>query len=92
MSTETGKSLSVFRSLKSIDELIAGKDRKFFIKKIFSNKETDYTEFIRKLNSLNNWGETFKTIEEEFGRRNINPSDHQVYRFTDMLFKRFFPD
>lgn len=76
--------------LPSIEALIQPKQRKAFIKKLFASKESDYEDFIHRLENLKSWKETYQAVEQEFSYRKVNPGKDEAVLFTDILFKRFF--
>ena len=78
-------------SLVSVRELLNEKDKKTFIRKLFQNDPAQFENFIVRLDSLNDWSESFCLIETEFARRVIDQNSSEARRFTDMIFKRFFP-
>ncbi len=76
--------------LPPIESLIDPKQRKTFIKKLFASKESDYENFIRRLESIKDWKETFQAVELEFSNRKVNPGKDEAVLFTNILFNRFF--
>jgi len=80
------------KPLPSIGSLFSEKDVSSFVKKLFQNNSDQFNDFVKKLESTSDWSITFKTIEEEFQRRKINPRQNEAMIFTDKLFKRYYPD
>jgi len=78
--------------LVSIDSLISRKDKKKFVKKLFDNNGIRYEEFIQKLNLLRDWSSSYRKMEEEFTNRKLTMQESEVLAFTDMVFRRFYPD
>lgn len=76
--------------LPSIDSLIDQKQRKTFIKKLFDNRERDYAGLIQRLETVTNWQETYKIVEDELAIRKISPTKGEAVLFTNILYKRFF--
>ncbi len=80
------------KPLPSIGSLFSEKDVSNFVKKLFQNNSDQFNNFVKKLESTSDWSITFKTIEEEFQRRKINPRQNEAMIFADKLFKRYYPD
>ena len=80
------------KPLPPIGSLFSDRDISSFVKKLFQNNSDQFNEFIKKLESIPDWTNTFKTIEEEFQRRKINFRQNEAVIFTDKLFKRYYPD
>jgi hypothetical protein len=80
------------KPLPNIGSLFSEKDVSSFVKKLFQNNLDQYKDFIKKLELLSDWKVTFRTIEEEFQRRKINPRQNEAMIFADKLFKRYYPD
>ncbi len=78
--------------MPSVNSLISGKKQKIFIKKLFDDNTEHYRKFLQKLDSIGNWTDSFRMIEEEFNKQNINLRDHEAFLFTDFIFRRFYPD
>lgn len=76
--------------LPSIESLIDPKQRKNFIKKLFASKESDYENFVHRLESIKDWKETYQAVEQEFSSRKVNPGKDEAVLFTNILFNRFF--
>ena len=79
-------------TLAAIDSLISRKDHKKFVKDLFDNNGVLYDEFIQKLNSLKEWPSSYKKMEEEFANRKLTMRESEVLAFTDIVFRRFYPD
>jgi len=80
------------RPLPPIGSLFSEKDVSNFVKKLFQNNSAQFNDFVKKLESISDWSIAFKTIEEEFQTRKINPRQNEVKIFTDKVFKRYYPD
>jgi hypothetical protein len=78
--------------LVSIDSLISRKDKKKFVKKLFENNAVHYDDFVQKLNGLKNWSVSYQMMEAEFAKRKFTMQEPEVLAFTDMVFRRFYPD
>lgn len=76
--------------LPPIESLIDPKLRKTFVKKLFASKESDYENFLRRLENIKDWKETYQAVEHEFSRRKVDPGKGEAILFTNILFNRFF--
>ncbi len=80
------------KPLKPILSLFSEKEASAFVKKLFANDCHQFNDFIKTLDELTDWQNTFQKIEEEFQRRNINSFQGEAKKFSDKVFKRFYPD
>ncbi len=80
------------RKLVPIEKLMKNRDRKIILKKLFDNQNPEFEKLIEKLNKVQTWKETFRIVEEEFNTRGINQHQYESVLFTDILFRRFYPD
>jgi hypothetical protein len=78
------------KNLPSLRSMISPKQQKFFIKKLFSQKETEYVQFIDKLEVVTNWAEAYEMVEKEFTSRRINLKGDEAISFTNILFHRYY--
>ncbi|UCF62687.1 MAG: hypothetical protein JSW33_08835 [bacterium] len=76
----------------SIESLISRKEKKKFVKNLFENNAVRYDEFIQVLNTLKNWSSSFQKMEDEFVRQKRTMREREVIAFTDIVFRRFYPD
>jgi hypothetical protein len=78
------------KKLPSVRSMINSKQRIVFIKKLFSHKETEYENFINKLETLTNWSAAYEAIEKDFTDRKIDLNKKETVAFTDILFQRYY--
>jgi len=79
-------------ALLAIDSMIGRKEKKKFVKNLFENNPDHYHEFVQELNVLQDWSSSFQKMETEFTRLNRTMQEREVIAFTDIIFKRFYPD
>lgn len=77
--------------LPSLKKMIAEKDKNFIQKRIFDNDGNAYSEFIKQLESIDNWKEAKKVIDQELFMRSITPYSKEALRLGDLVFNRYFP-
>ncbi|MCU0643616.1 MAG: hypothetical protein MUC94_05090 [bacterium] len=80
------------KNLASLQSLIAPNQKKQIVKKIFRNDEKAYDDFIQQLEAINNWQDTWQTVEAELNKRDICTHQSDAVFFTDILFCRYFPE
>ena len=61
------------------------------IKKIFNGNETEFKQFLSRIEPLQQWKDALATIEEEFVKRKVKVDGKEATGLTDVLFKRYFP-
>ncbi len=77
--------------LEDITRLISPKQRKKFIKKIFSKKEKKFLEFLSLMNNTPNWKHASNLIDSYFFQQGINPYSKEALEFSDLVYNRYFP-
>jgi len=77
--------------LYSLLRLIDEKDKKFIQKRVFDNDHQAYHEFIRQLESIDNWKEAKRVIDNELFIRSVEPFSKEALRLGDLVFNRYFP-
>ncbi|RMD96289.1 MAG: hypothetical protein D6814_11660, partial [Calditrichaeota bacterium] len=74
----------------SLYTFIDFKSRKVFIKKIFSNDESAFENFVEKIDRANSWKEAKAIFDAELSRRSISPYSRYAIKLSDFLFSRYF--
>ncbi len=77
--------------LEDITRLISPRQRKKFIKKIFSKKEKKFLEFLSLMNNTPNWKHASNLIDSYFFQQGINPYSKEALEFSDLVYNRYFP-
>lgn len=77
--------------LEDLGRIISPKQRKRFVKKIFSKKEKKYLEFISLMNSTPTWKHASNLIDNYFFQQGINPYSREALEFSDIVYNRYFP-
>lgn len=80
------------RNLIPVRHLLNLKEKKEFVKKLFQNNPSEFENFIQSLENIKNWREAMKRVIKEFDNRQIDRHSHAAVLFTDMLYKRYYPD
>lgn len=78
--------------LQNLNLLLNEKDKEKFIRKIFRRDREKFFEIINKLNSTNTWKEASSIIESIFAEYEIDPYSNEAVEFTDLIYKRYFPE
>ncbi|RMF61936.1 MAG: hypothetical protein D6748_00585 [Calditrichaeota bacterium] len=77
--------------LEDLHNLIRPKQRKKFIKKIFSKNEQQYMEFIGILNQTPSWKNASILIDSYFYQNGVNPYSKEALEFSDLVYNRYYP-
>jgi len=85
------KQISSDTPLEDLHEMIKGRVRKKFIKKLFKKKEVEFDDFISRLNVLSTWKDASRIIDDEFYNRGVNPYSKEAITLSDIIYMRFFP-
>lgn len=74
----------------ALAKLIDDKNRKLFIKSIFTRDEEAYADFVQRLELIQTWKEAKACFDGELNRRKLNPYTKEAIRFSDVIFSRYF--
>lgn len=77
--------------LEPLEKLISESDHRRFLKKIFKKDEDVYNQAIAELNKMTSWKQSSVYIDEIFILNEIDPYIPEAVRFTEVVYKRFFP-
>ncbi len=77
--------------LESLHQIIARKQQKKFIKKVFKKDENSYQQFLDFLDETPTWKQASAAIDEMFYHKGINPYSSEALEFTDLIYNRYFP-
>ncbi len=78
--------------LQPLRSLFTQNRRQDLIKKLFHNQETEFDKLIDELESVQNWQQALKKVDQEFKKHQINLHDRNAVLFTNILYVRYFPD
>jgi hypothetical protein len=79
------------RNLVTLQSLLNPRSTKIISKKIFSNNESEFMQFIRHLESYQSWQESLKLIETELQKRKVKENDQSAILLTNIVYRRYFP-
>jgi len=79
------------KTLEDLNQLISGKNRKKFIKKLFGKNESKYEEFVSYIEKISTWRNASAAIEDYFHQAGIYHYDRDALEFTDLIYNRYFP-
>lgn len=85
-------SINVIDRLPPLRPLFTQDRRQDLIKKLFHNQEAEFDKLINELESVQNWQQALKNIDQEFKKLHINLHDRNAALFTNILYVRYFPD
>ena len=77
--------------LDDLNNVIALKLKKKFIKKIFKRDDRRYQKFVGFINDLSNWKQASVAIDEMFYQTGVNPYSKVAIEFSDLIYNRYFP-
>jgi hypothetical protein len=77
--------------LQSLAALIPPPQRQQFSKKLFGGDAAAFEKLLAGLETAPNWRIAHRLMEQYFYQRQINPYHHQATRFSDLVYKRYFP-
>jgi hypothetical protein len=77
--------------LQSLAALMQPQLRQQFVKKLFRSDAARFEKLLVQLESAPNWMAAHRLIEAHFYRHQINPYQNEATRFSDLVYKRYFP-
>lgn len=77
--------------LDSMKDLIDEKSERIIMKRIFCNDPHAYHDFVRKLESIDNWKDAKRMIDCELHAHAIEPFSREAVMLGDLVFNRYFP-
>jgi hypothetical protein len=78
--------------LPSVTEMISPEQERRFLKKLFSGDAAGYRQMLAQLEVFSNWAEAHHFLEDYFQRHGINPYNDEAVRFSDLVYRRYFPE
>lgn len=79
-------------NLRPVQHLVDLKMKKNFVKKFFQNNVLEFENFIQSLEAVRTWPEALTKVNKEFENRQVDRHSREAVLFTDMLYKRYYPD
>jgi len=77
--------------LQSLTVLIPPLQRQQFSKKLFGGDAAAFEKMLAQLETVPNWRMAHRVLEHYFYQRQISPYTHEATRFSDLVYKRYFP-
>ncbi len=80
------------KKLQPLRSLFTPNKRKELIKKLYHKNEAEFDNLINELESVHDWQQALKKVDQHFKKFNINLHDRNAVTFTDILYSRYFPE
>lgn len=77
--------------LQSLATLMPSQLRQQFLKKLFHSDAARFEKLLLQLEAAPDWVAAHRLIEAHFYRHQINPYQNTATRFSDLVYKRYFP-
>ena len=77
--------------LQSMATLMPPQLRQQFLKKLFHSDAARFEKLLVQLEAARDWVAAHRLIEAHFCRHQINPYQKDATRFSDLVYKRYFP-
>lgn len=77
--------------LQSLATLMPPQMRQQFLKKLFRSDAARFEKLLVQLEAAPDWMVAHRLIEMHFYRHQINPYQNDATRFSDLVYKRYFP-
>lgn len=77
--------------LQSLTTLMPPQLRQQFLKKLFHSDVARFEKLLLQLEAARDWVAAHRLIEAYFYRHQINPYQNDATRFSDLVYKRYFP-
>lgn len=77
--------------LQSLAALISPPQRQQFSKKLFGGDAAAFENLLAKLETAPNWCIAHRVLDHYFYQRQISPYTNDATRFSDLVYKRYFP-
>jgi hypothetical protein len=78
-------------NLQSLATLMLPPMRQQFLKKLFHSDAARFEKLLLQLEAAQDWVAAHRLIEAHFYRNHINPYQNDATRFSDLVYKRYFP-
>jgi len=76
----------------SLAALISPQDRQQFLKKLFGGDATGFDKLLAQLEIAPTWSAAHRLLDQYFYRAQISPYHATAIRFSDLVYKRYFPE
>lgn len=77
--------------LPSVTEMISPEQQKRFVRKLFGGNDAGYHQLLVQLEAASNWAEARRLLEDYFQQHAINPYRDEAVTFSDLIYRRYFP-
>lgn len=77
--------------LQSLATLMPPQLRQQFLKKLFRSDAARFEKLLLQLEAARDWVAAHRLLEAHFYRHQINPYQKDATRFSDLVYKRYFP-
>jgi hypothetical protein len=79
------------KQLQNPAQLIAPEQRQRFIKKLFGGDPAGFDQLLAQLEPAVTWSDAHRLIQNFFQTHGISPYQEDATRFSDLIYKRYFP-
>ena len=76
---------------QGVAEMISPEQQKRFIKKLLAGDDASFSHLLAQLDAISNWKEANRFLEDYFREHGINPYHDEAVRFSDLVYRRYFP-
>ncbi len=77
--------------LPSVASIISPEQQKRFLKKLFRGDASGYSRLLAEIDTIPIWAEALRHLEEYFQQNGINSYHDEAVRFSDAVYRRYFP-
>lgn len=77
--------------LQSLSTMISPPLRQQFSKKLFGGDAAAFESLLAQLETAPNWRTAHRVLDHYFYQRQISPYANDATRFSDLVYKRYFP-
>lgn len=82
---------SSVEKLPSVTAMISPEQQKRFIKKLFRGDAAGYQHLLKQLEGFSTWAGAHHFLEGYFQEHGIDPYHDEAVRFSDVVYRRYFP-
>ncbi|MGH7492791.1 MAG: hypothetical protein ACREOO_10390 [bacterium] len=88
LSTCAGRSV---QKLPSMTEMISPEQQKRLLKKLFAGDKANFAHLLAQLDAISSWKEAHRFLDDYFQQHGINPYHDAAVCFSDLAYRRYFP-
>lgn len=77
--------------LQSLASLISPEQRQRLLHKLFDDERASFERLLLQLEAALSWSAAHRMLEQHFAEHQINPYGEEAIRFSNLVYKRYFP-